>query len=181
MASTKCKYNNGLQMFYNNPMFVAAGTISENEEFDSVTEAAIFSTTIPAGTFNSTNMHFRLTLGGHISSDGSDDLTLSLNFGSTAVLATLVTSTYPNEDDKAFICEYVGRIHTAGASGKVVAQGRLMMEATGMADIKKSTAVAGVSVVLTTVTSINVSADWDGTATDTDIIVTYGVLELYTQ
>jgi len=179
--STKCKWINGVQTFYNTPMMIACGTISENAEFDSETEAAIFSTTIPVDTFNDTNMHFRITLGGHISSGGADDLTLSLNFGSTAVLATLITSDYPNEDDKAFICEYVGRIHTTGSTGKVVAQGRLMMEASAMADIKKSTAVAGVTVDLTAVTTINVSADWDGTTADTDIIVTYGVLELFTQ
>ena len=179
--STKCKWINGIQTFYNTPMMVAAGTISENKEFDSGTEGVVFTTTIPAGTLNDTNMHFKLTLAGHISSDGSDDITFRLRMGTTDILETIVTSTTPDEDDKCFILEYFGRIHTAGASGKVVAQGRLMSEATGMADVLKSTAVAGASVALTTVTSINVTGQWDDTDATTDIFITTGILELFTQ
>ena len=179
--STKCTWNRGIQTFYSSPMMIACGTISENEDFDDTTEAAVFSVTLPAGVFDDTNMHFKITLAGTISSDNSDDLTLRLRMGTTDILESIVTTSLPNEDDKAFICEYFGRIHTTGASGKVTAQARLMNEMTGMADVVKTTAAAGVTVALTTVTSINVTGQWDGTSAETDIVITYGVLELYTQ
>jgi len=179
--STKCKWNNGLQQFYRTPMFVAGGTISENEEFDSGTEGVVFTQTIPAGTFDSTNMHFKITLAGHISSDNSDDITFRLRMGTTDILETVKTTALPDEDDKCFMLEYFGRIHTTGASGKIVAQGRLMNEMTSMADVIKSTAVAGASMDLTSVTSINVTGQWDDTDATTDIFITTGFLELYTQ
>lgn len=179
--STKCKWNKGVQQYYNTPMMVACGTIDDNEEFDSTTEGVIFTESFIAETFNDANMHFKITLAGTISSDGSDDITFRLRMGTTDILETIVTSSLPNEDDKAFLLEYFGRIHTTGASGKVVAIGNMVNEMTGMSRITKTTAAAGVSVDLTSVTSINVTAQWDDTSADTDILVTYGVLELYTQ
>lgn len=178
--STKCKWINGVQTFYNTPMMVAGGTISANAVFASDTEAVIFTTTIPVNTFNDTNMHFKITMAGLISSDGSDDITLDLKFGSTTI-ATITTTSLPNEDDKAFWLEFVGRIHTTGATGKVVANGRFMNAATGMADIIVGTAAAGVTTDFTAVTSINVTADWDDTNADTDITLTSAILELYNQ
>ncbi len=184
MASTKCKWINGVQTFYNQPMMVACGTISENEDFDDSSEGVIFSTTIPASTFTDTNMHFKISLAGTISSAASTDdgdITFRLRMGTTDILETLVTVALPDEDDKCFIAEYFGRIHTIGSSGKVVAQGRLMNEMTGMADLLKTTAAAGVTVDLTSVTSINVTGQWDKEHADVDIVLTYGVLELYHQ
>jgi len=177
--STKCKWNNQFQQFYNTPMFISAGTLSENYDADSGTEEVIFTETINASTFDSTSMHFKLTLAGTISSDGSDDVTLRLRYGTTDILETVVSVNLPNEDDKCFILEYFGRIHTTGATGKVVAQGRLQNEMTAMADIKKTTAAAGVTVDLTADGSINVTSQWDDTDATTDIVVTYGVLELF--
>lgn len=177
--STKCNWINGFQHFYNSPQFISGGVIIENEEFDSDTEAAIFTETVYANTFNSAGMHFRLTLAGTISSDGSDDITFALKYGVTSILATIITVSLPAENDKAFRLVYEGRIHTTGATGKVVAVGVLQNEMTAMADIKKTTAAAGVTVDLTANGSLNVTADWDGTNAATDIFVTFGLLELY--
>ena len=182
--STKCKWINGVQTFHTTPMMVACGTIEENVTLTLAAETALFSTTLPAGLFDSTNMAFKLTIAGTISSAASTDdgdITFRLRMGTTDILETIVTSTYPNEDDKAFILEYWGRIHTVGSSGKVVATGRLAMEATGMSDVKKGTAVTGATVDLTAVTSINVTGHWDKTATDIDCVMHYGVLELFNQ
>jgi len=175
---TKCKWNNQFQQFYGTPMFLSTGALSTNFDADSATEEVIFSTTIYGDTFNSTDMHFRVTIGGTISSDGSDDTAVTLRYGTTDILA-LTTVSLPNEDDYAVIIEFFGRIHTTGSSGKVVAQGRLMNSMTGMADILGTTAAAGVTVDLTADGSINVTSDWDTTSADTDIVVTSATLELF--
>lgn len=180
--STKCKWNKGHQQFYNTPQFVSGGVIEENEEFDSATEGVIFTETIYGKTFNDTGMHFRVTLAGTISSAASTndgDITFRLRYGTTDILETIVTVSLPNEDDKAFRLVYEGRIHTIGASGKVVAVGHMMNEMTGMADIIKTTAAAGVSVDLTADGSINVTGQWDKAHADIDIFVTVGLLELF--
>lgn len=177
--STKCKFNNGFQNFSGTPQFISAGTINTNVEFDSGTEGVIFTETIPASTLNSAYMQFRLTLAGTISSDGSDDITFRLRYGTTDILETVVTAALPDEDDKAFLLTYTGRIHTTGATGKVVAVGLLQNEMTGMADVIKTTAAAGVTVDLTAAGSINVTGQWDDTDATTDIFVHTGFLELF--
>jgi len=177
--STKSEWINGHLRFYNTPQFVSAGVITENEEFDSDTEAVIFTESIYANTLNSAGMHFRLTLAGTISSDSSDDITFRLRYGTTDILETIVTAALPAENDKAFRLVYEGRIHTTGATGKVVAVGVLQNEMAAMSDIKKTTAAAGVTVDLTADGSLNVTGQWDDTNAATDIFVTFGLLELF--
>lgn len=180
MASTKAKWNKGSLQFYSHPMMLKGSTISENEEFDSTAEAAVFtSDSFPASFFNSTDMHFRLTLAGHISSDSTDDITFVLKYNTTVLLNTIVTSALPNEQDYAFRLEYVGRIHTTGASGKIVCHGSLTNEMTAMADIHHVAAVGGAAVGLTTAGTLNVTADWSDDDADTDIFVQFGLLELF--
>lgn len=179
MTQTNCKMNKEFQEFGGNPQFISAGKISANAVVgNSTTETNIFAQTIPAGLLDAATKQFRLSLCGTISSDGTDDVTLTLRYGTTDILA-VVTVSLPDEDDKAIKLVFEGRIHTTGASGKVVATGTLVNEATGMAAIVKSTAVAGVSVDLTAESTLNVSAHWDGQAATSTITVHSGILEFF--
>lgn len=177
--STKCNWLNGFQHFYNTPMFISAGEITTNTTFSGTAETVLYTETVYANTFNSTGMHFRVTLAGTISSDGTDDITFRLRYGTTDILETVVTTNAPNEDDKAFKLVYEGRVHTTGATGKVVAVGLLENEMTGMANVLKTTAAAGVTVNLTADGSLNITGQWDTTSADTDVVITSGMLQLF--
>lgn len=180
--STKCKWNKGFQQFYNTPQFISGGVIEENVVFALSTEGVLFTETIYADMFNDTGMHFRVTLAGTISSAASTDdadITFRLRYGTTDILETIVTTSLPDENDKAFRLVYEGRIHTIGATGKVVAVGHLQNEMTGMTDVIKTTAAAGVTVDLTADGSINITGQWDKTHTDVDCVITFGLLELF--
>jgi len=176
---TKCEFINGKQVFSGDAQFISGGKISANQQVaNDATETALISETVYGNTLKDTTMHFRVTLGGEISSSGSEDITLTLRYGTTDILA-LTTTSLPNEDDKQWKVVFEGRIHTAGASGKVVAAGRLVNEMTGMADVVLDTAAAGVSVDLTADGSLNVTADWDAAHADADIIAMYGFIEFF--
>jgi hypothetical protein len=179
MPKTNCKFNKEFQEFGGNPQFISAGKISANAVVgNSTTETNLFAQDIPADLLDSASKQFRLTLGGTISSDGTDDVTLTLRYGTTDILA-LTTVSLPDEDDKAFRLVFEGRIHTTGASGKVVAVGTLKNAMTGMADLINTTAVAGASVTLTTASTLNVSAEWDGQAATSTMTVHTGILEFF--
>lgn len=177
--TTTCIFNADKQEFGGSAQFISVGGISENASVsNSTVEGALVSDTIYASQLNKTTQQFRVTLAGTISSDGTDDVTLTLRYGSTDILA-LTTVSLPDEDDKAFKLVFEGRVHTTGASGKVVAYGHFETGMTGIANIVGSTAVAGVSVDLTAAGSLNVTADWDGASADTDVIVHTGFVEYF--
>lgn len=176
---TKCKYNNGFQEFSGTPQFIATGKIVENLVVaNSTTETVLVSQTVFANTFNKTSQQFRVTVAGLISSDGTDDVALTLRYGSTDILA-LTTAALPDEDDVAFRLVYEGRIHTTGATGKVVCTGILQNAMTGMADILASTAIGGATVDLTADESLNVTAHWDGAAATSEVAVHTAIIEFF--
>ena len=145
---------------------------------NSTTETALISETIYANTLNSAGMHFRVTLAGELSSDGSGDVTLTLRYGTTDILA-LATVSLANEDDKQFKAEFIGRVHTTGATGKVVASARIDIEQGTPLIFAADTAAAGTTVNLTADGSLNVTAHWDAAAADSDIIAMVGFIELF--
>lgn len=176
---TKCKFKNGHQQFSGPSQFISTGKISANQSVvDSIVETILGSESFPAGTLDSAEKQFRLTVGGTISSDGTDDVTLTLRYGTTDILA-FTTVSYPNEDDKVFSLVIAGRVHTTGASGKIVATGKLEMAATGMAAQLLGTANAGVTVDLTAAGALNLTAEFDGASADSDVIVTHWILEMF--
>lgn len=176
---TKCEFVNGKQIFSGDAQFISGGKIEANVQVvNTATETALISETIYGKTLKSAKMHFRVTLGGEISSDGAKDIVLTLRYGTTDILA-LTTVSLPNEDDKQWKAVFEGRVHTVGASGKIVAAGRLENEMTAMADVVLDTAAAGVSVDLTADGSLNVTAHWDGAHGDADIIAMYGFIEFF--
>lgn len=176
---TKCKFNNGHQVFSGNPQFISSGKITDIATVVNVTaETALYTESFVAGVFTNTAQQFKLTVTGTISSDGLGDVALTLRWLTTDILEFLTVS-YPDEDDKAFTLEITGRILTVGASGKIVAGGFLKMAATGMADIVKATALAGVAVDTTIAGSINLTADFDVTSADCDVIVYSAILQLF--
>jgi len=179
---TKCKWKNGHQVFSENSQFISVGAIESNQQIvsDSV-ETVLVSETIPANMFNSTSMHFRITICGELSSDGSSaggDLSLTLRYGTTDILA-LTTVSLANEDDKQFkyICD--GRIHTIGSSGKIVASAKMDVAQGTPLYFFAYTAAAGVTANLTVAGSINVTADWEASSADNDIIAMIGYIEYF--
>lgn len=176
---TQCKFINGKQRFFSDAMFVSAGVIEENELLtNSTDETVLLSETIYGNTLNNTAMNFKAWLAGTISSDGTDDCVFTLRYGSTDILA-LTTVSLPNEDDKNFLLEFWGRVHTTGATGKVVATGKFVTDMTGIADIIGGTVVAGATVDLTADGSLNITADWDDGSADTEVNVTSGAIQLF--
>ena len=179
---TKCKFHNGLQVFSTKPQMIAAGgVVKTNQQVaNSATETVVLTESLPASTLNNTGMSFRVFIAGEISSSGSGDITLTLRYGTTDILA-LVTANLANEDDKTFKAEWTGHVLTAGASGKVVAvafgtffQGTPLYFAS-------DTANTGASVDLTAAGALNVTAHWDNASGDDDVIVTHGWIEFYNQ
>lgn len=179
---TKCTFKNGMQVFSSKPQMIAVGgMVTSNQQVaNSTTETAVVTETVYGNTLNSTGMGFRVFIAGEISSSGSGDMTLTLRYGTTDILA-LVTNALANEDDKTFKAEWTGHVLTAGSSGKIVAtafgtffQGTPLYFAT-------DTANTGASVNLTADGSLNVTAHWDNASADDDIIVTHGWIELYNQ
>lgn len=158
---------------------VSATTISSNQRLHtSTTETALISETIGANELDSANLHFRVTLAGEISSTGTGDATLLLKYGSTTIL-TITTVSLVDEDDKQWKLEIVGRIHTTGATGKVVASGRMDIEQATPLLVVADTAAAGVTVDLTAGAAFQVTADWDASSADNDIIAMVGFIEWY--
>lgn len=177
--STTCDFNMDKQEFGGSAQFISAGNISENLVLNtSTTETVLVTETIYANQLNKTTQQFRVTITGLISSDGTDDVTLTLRYGTTDILA-LVTVSLPDEDDKAFTLEFWGRVHTTGASGKVVASGRLNNAMTNMTDILGSSAIGGASVDLTADGSLNVTAHWDGSAATSEVAVHTAIIEFF--
>jgi len=179
---TKCKFHNGLQVFSTKPQMIAAGgVITSNQQVaNSTTETVVLTETLGANTLYQTGMCFRVFMAGEISSDGSDDITLTLRYGTTDILA-LVTAALANEDDMPFKAEWTGHILTAGATGKVIASAfGTFFQGTPLY-FAADTANTGASVDLTAAGALNVTAHWDGAAASSDIIVTHGWIEFYNQ
>lgn len=178
LAETTCKNVAGFQIFGGSPQMISVGNTIASVS-NSTTETNIISETVPASVLNSTDMQFRVRVSGTISSDGTDDVVLTLRYGSTDILA-LTTVSLPNEDDKAFSLQFDGRVLTAnGSSSKVVAFGKFETDATGIADLYGATAAAGVTVDLSAEGALNISAEWDGASADTDILTFYGSIEFF--
>lgn len=176
---TTCKYTKGRQVFNGNAQVVAGGCISANQQVaNSTTETVLLSETVYANELDGTDIHFRVTLAGEISSTGTGDCTLTLRYGTTDILA-LVTVSLADEDDKQWRAVIEGRIHTTGATGKVVATGRMNIEQGTPLLVVGDTAAAGVTVDLTTDGSLNVTAHWDAQSADNDIIAMIGFIEFY--
>lgn len=180
MPNTGCEFKAGNQVFNGKAQFIAGDAIGANVVFISTTAAEIFATdTLFPGVLDDTTIHFRLIAGGLISSDGSDDLTLLLRWNATTIL-TITTTALPNEDDKAWHLDICGRLHTVGASGKVVASGVFANAGTGMADIIVSTAAVGVALDTTVAGDFNLYADWDDDNADTDLTLLHCLMTFYT-
>ena len=180
--STKCKFKNGMQIFSSTPQMIAAGgMVTANQQVaNSTTETAVVSETVYANTLDSTGMGFRVFIAGEISSSGSGDITLTLRYGTTDILA-LVTAALANEDDKTFKAEWTGHVLTAGATGKIVAVAFGTFFQTTPLYFAADTANTGTTVNLTADGSLNVTAHWDNASADDDVIVTHGWIEFYNQ
>lgn len=177
--STKCKYSKGRQTFSGPAQMISVGTISSNQQVaNSTTETALISETVYANELSDTNMHFRVVLAGEISSTGTGDCTFTLRYGTTDILA-IPTVSLANEDDRQWKLEIVGRLHTAGATGKVVASGRIDVEQGTPLLFTGDTAAAGVTVNTTADGSLNVTAHWDAASADNDVIAMIGFIELF--
>jgi hypothetical protein len=177
---TKCKFKNGMQIFSSTPQMISAGgNVTSNQQVvNSTTETVLITETIYANTLNSTSMSFRVFIAGEISSDGSDDITFTLRYGTTDILE-LTTAALANEDDMPFKVEYTGHVLTAGASGKIVSSAfGTFFQGTPLY-FASDTANTGASVDLTANGSLNITGKWDDGSTDTDIIVTHGWIEFY--
>ena len=176
---TKCKFNKQKQIFSGDAMMISGGSISANVQVaNTTTETVLITETIYGNTLDAATMNFRVTLAGEISSDGSGDCTFTLRYGTTDILA-LATVTLINEDDKQFKLVYEGRIHTTGATGKVVAAARIDIEQGTPLMFAADTAAAGVTVDLTADGSINVTAHWDAAHADSDVIAMIGRIEFF--
>ena len=176
---TSCKYVSGRQVFNGTAQVLAGGCISENVQVANTTdEAVLLSETIGASELDGTDIHFRVTLAGEISSTGTGDCTFTLRYGTTDILA-LATVSLADEDDKQWRAVIEGRVHTTGASGKVVAAGRINIEQTTPLLVVGDTAAAGVSVDLTAAGSLNVTAHWDAASADNDVIAMVGFIEFW--
>lgn len=175
--NTSCEFVKGKQVFSGGAQFIAGGKITDNQQLaNSTTEIVLLSETIYGDTLKATSMHFRVTLAGEISSTGTGDATLKLRYGTTDIL-TLATVGLVDEDDKQWRVVIEGRIHTTGATGKVVATGRMDIEQATPLLVVADTAAAGVTVDLTADGSLNVTADWDAASADNDIIAMVGFIE----
>lgn len=176
---TTCKFDKGFQIFSGTPMMISASTITANAQVaNSTTETAILSETIYGKTLNTVGMGFRVTICGEISSDGTDDCTFTLRYGTTDICA-VTTVSLANEDDKIFKLVYEGRIHTAGATGKVVAIGEFAAYQGTPLYFQGKSAATGATVNLTADGSLNVTAHWDGAAADSDVLVTVARIEYF--
>jgi len=176
---TRCEIVNGKQIFSGDAQMIAGGKITSNQQLvSSTTETVMLTETIYANTLASTGMGFRVTLAGEISSTGTGDATLNLRYGTTDILS-MVTVGLADEDDKQWRMVIEGRIHTAGATGKVVATGRMNIEQGTPLLVVNDTAAAGVTVDLTADGSLNVTADWDASSADNDIIAMIGFIEFF--
>lgn len=180
LLKTVCETKGTFQVFSGAPQMISGGGIlSANQQVvNSTTETAVVTETIYGNTLDTVGQTFRVTLVGEISSDGSDDITMTLRYGTTDILA-VVTTALANEDDTPFKLEYFGRVHTAGSSGKVVATGHMYVFQGTPLTFMTDTANSGATVDLTANGSLNVTAHWDGAAADSDIIVTAAVIEFF--
>ena len=178
---TASKYKAQHQTFSGAAQFIAASCITANVVIGNTTdETVLISETISADVFDNTITHFKVTIAGDISSDGTDDVAFQLRYGTTDILA-LTTVGLANEDDKQFRLEIYGRIHTTGATGKIVASGRLNMEQGTPLLVVNNTAVAGVTADLTVDGSINVTAQWDGAAATSTLTAIVGTIQFFNQ
>ncbi len=85
---TNCKFKNGKQVFSNDAQMISGGTVSTNVQVaNTTTETVLVSETIYGDTLDATTMSFRVTLAGEISADTAHDVTLTLRYGTTDILA----------------------------------------------------------------------------------------------
>ena len=178
---TKCKFNNGMQIFSGTPMMVSAGgnVLTNQRLHTSTTETAVLTETIYANTFDSTSMCFRVFVAGEISANAAtDDCTMILNYGATDILA-IVLENLQAENDVPFKCEWTGHILTTGATGKVVCSAFASVHSSVPQYYATDIALTGVTVDLTADGSLNVTADWAVSSANNDVIVTHGWIELY--
>lgn len=177
---TKCKFDKGIQVFSGEPQMISVGgnVLTNQQIVNSTTETVLLTQTIYAKIFNAVSMGFRVFMAGEISSDGTDDITFTLRYGTTDILE-LVTVTLANIDDAPFKVEYTGHILTSGASGKIVASAFGTFFQTTPLYFASDTANTGATVDLTADGSLNVTGKWDGAAADSDVIITHGWIELY--
>jgi hypothetical protein len=181
MNNVKCTEKGGWQIFSGAPQMISAGGIltgANQQVANSATETAVVTETVYGYTLNTVGQTFRVTLVGEISSSGSGDITLTLRYGTTDILA-VVTTALANEDDKPFKLEYFGRVLTAGATGKVLCTGLGYFFQGTPLTFMTDTANTGATVDLTADGSLNVTAHWDNASADDDIIVTAAAIEFF--
>lgn len=178
---TTSGFNRGHLLFGGAAMATSASVITSNQQIANDGAETVLITEAMAADFLTdagTGTHFRVTMGGEISSSGSEDITITLRYGTTDILA-ITTVTLINEDDKQWKLVFDGRLHTTGSSGKVVAAGRMNIEQNTPLLIVNKTAAAGVTVDTTASGAFNVTGDWDAAHADADIIVMYGYIEFF--
>jgi len=178
---TKAIIRNQTQIFSDFPQMISTGAnmLTNQRLHTSITETTMMSQTIYANTFNKTSMCFRVSMGGEISSNGAGDATFILKYGGTTILS-LATITLIVEDDIPFNLVYEGHVLTTGATGKIVAVGKIdINQAAAHLTFMTDTANTGATVDLTADGSLNVTADWDANNADCDVIFTYGWVELF--
>lgn len=178
---TKAVIRNQAQIFFDFPQMISTGgNILTNQRLHtSTSETVMLTQTIYANTFNATTMGFKVSVGGEISSTGTGDATFILKYGATTILS-LSTVTLLNEDDIPFRLTFEGHILTTGAAGRILAVSQIdVAQAGAHLTFMSDTANTGAAVDLTADGSINVTADWDASSADNDVIFTYGWVELF--
>lgn len=143
---------------------------------NNLTEAELWnSEDIPAAEMLNLYLNFHIVVGGVVSSSGSGDITLDLNWvepdGTSVTICTITTVSLANEDDKNFVMDFIGRVITAGASGFMAASGRLTVNQGTPLYFSGGDAAAdgiGLSTDLSNGGHFQLTGDWDNAAaTDT--------------
>lgn len=124
---------------------------------------------IPAAEMLNLYLNFHIVVGGVISSDGSDNIALDLNWvepdGTTVTLCAITTVGLANEQDVNFVMDFIGRVITAGASGFMAASGRMTVnQGTALYFSGGDAGVdgAGISVDLSNGGHFQLTGTWDG-------------------
>jgi len=178
---TSAKIRNQAQIFSNFPQMISTGgnMLTNQRLHTSTSETTMLTQTIYANTLNATTMGFKVSMGGEISSEGTGDATFILKYGASPIL-TLATAGLLNEDDIPFMLTFEGHVLTAGAAGRILAVAQIdVNQAGGHLTFMSDTANTGAAVDLTADGSINVTADWDVSSGDCDVIFTYGWVQLF--
>lgn len=158
-----------------------ASTIESNQTIsNSTAETEIIATPeLKAGDVSNTKTRFRAFVGGlHTSTVTNDTIVWTLRYGTTDILELTVTQATSNSNGVLTQVAFDGRIHTAGASGKVVALGEARHNSTTKVEVLGATANAGVTIDWTDLDDLNVTAKLGTANATTALTCQVGYIEV---